>query len=163
MKTVYVIFENDGDYDVDSEVIGFAYSEKSAKDICVHLDKCHKIVREIYDELTEHLKPVKSEDIGLEARVEVPRWTSGIAESSITEEMRSERDKIEKLNKEIAERNSKKLFAHNQKIIDAVSKYISEIDYGDEINGYIKTNVGVDGGISGFLLDHTFQEIKKLD
>lgn len=67
-----------------------------------------------------------------EAEIEIPKWRSGIPQQEITVEMRAERDRIKKENKEIHDRHHAELADYHQREYEANRSFLLKL-YSEEI------------------------------
>lgn len=107
---IYLINENPSDYDSHPRVIGFVQTQEVAEAIVAKYKENYNKAKEFYEQT---LAPAMLENNKLNGfpesipKVPIRKWEAGIAMTSITEEMRNEREDIKKQNEEIAKKNAR--------------------------------------------------------
>jgi len=163
MDKVFIIIENPSDYDSIPEVIGFATTKEEADKICHTLSYFYQELEKFYKGMNEKLQPLRDSALDLEDLIEIPKWASGLAATSITDDMRAFRDGLIAKNNLIKERNGEKFKARTEEIVKAVAEIVGGLDDSEELNKYIRSRINDYGNMEGgFLYPYTNEEIKKL-
>lgn len=139
MDSLYVIYENDSDYEGYPEPIGYALTEDKAKEMCDKLNGYLEVLKKVKEDLKELLAPHYGLDF--ESSIEVPRWAAGLSATEITAEQRAERDEIMAKNELISARNKEKTKAAYDKRAEITTQTIDGLDCTDELREFIRTRI----------------------
>ena len=132
MKSIFLIYDNESDYESHPNVIGFKFTKEEAEK---HVEEL-VIAYNVKLDWQKQICAAKLQFISLfpqpeyEKIVEAPRWESGLGADKITTEMKNERTKVGLLNKGITERNAVKEQEYEARQISGV---ISGLEIPEEI------------------------------
>jgi elongation factor P--beta-lysine ligase len=136
MDKIYIIESIPGDYDSDPSIIGYIEDKDIAKETVRKLNETLEKAKEWNEKISDYLINVINPSIPEEEREEVPeipKWKAGISEKEITDEMRSERNRIKALQVEIGERNHEKYLKWKLQSDELQKEYIYSFNIDPEI------------------------------
>ena len=114
-ETKFAILRNPTDYDDYPSAIGYVDTQEEAEALCEKLTNFYKELEDYTNGLNEKVKQITDKDMGLEVKILVPKWASGLAATAITPEKRAERDQILEENKKIEERNQERFAKRSER------------------------------------------------
>jgi len=119
-EEIFLIMINPTDYDIPAYDLGFVIDEETAKKEVSRLSEEYKIVLKFSEELNTKRDKLSNElpQPEYEKYFQLPKWNSGLAKVSITQEMRDERTRLTDQQNKISERNYKKQIAFNNMILE---------------------------------------------
>jgi hypothetical protein len=156
VKNKFLIIKDYNDFENTHYPIGYVDTKEDAISMCERLNSYHEIAKKVLNEMSNYVKPIRNEDLGLEKVSDWPRWKAGISEKDITKEMRDERNSIKRNNEEIEKRNSIKIADREDRINKAKKYFIDNLKYSEEIISFIKKNFN---GLGYYHSDYCYSEV----
>lgn len=146
MPVIFIVTRAEGQYDEYHISNQAAFYQKSDAEDYITKRKAEIAINEaIEDELGDIYHTYDAEyPCPHISRHDIPRWAAGLSDAQITQAMRDERDKLQALNREIAEENSRQHGKWMDKLLLAQQEHVKSKGYDFKIEsvcyGSRKTN-----------------------
>lgn len=108
LTEIFLIMISHDYYESSPYPVGFAVTEKEAKEAVRRKVELHNKANELQQKLMEKRREFEkiTPEPDFEKRLDIPKWKEGLGAHQITDEMRKEREEIIAKKEEITDRNS---------------------------------------------------------